>query len=65
MSVEKFFVGTDDGSIHIEVQIDTVHIYASQFTSEGASAELVLYPDEARELARMLNLIATVAEGNK
>lgn len=65
MTVERFTVGMDDGSIQIEVQIDTVHIYASQFTSGGASAELVLYPDEARELARMLNIIATVAEGNK
>ena len=55
----------DDGTIQVEVQIETVHIYASQFTREGPSAELALDPDEARELARMINLIATVAEGMK
>ena len=65
MSVDKFTVETGNAAIQIEVRIDKVRIYMTQFTGEGTSAELVLDPDEARELARMINLIATVAEGSK
>lgn len=65
MSVDKFTVETGNAAIQIEVRVDKVRIYMTQFTGEGTSAELVLDPDEARELARMINLIATVAEGSK
>lgn len=65
MSAKKFFIETGNAAIQIEVRIDKVRIYMTQFTGEGSSAELVLDPDEARELARMINLIATVAEGSK
>ena len=65
MSVDKFTVETGNAAIQVEVRIDKVRIYMRQFTGEGSSAELVLDPDEVRELSRMINLIATVAEGSK
>lgn len=65
MSANGFTIETGEGAIHIEVKINAVRVFTIQYDGESGLAEIVLDPDEARELARMLNIIATVAEGNK
>lgn len=62
MSANKFIVETSAGMIQVEAKINAVRVYTIQFDSENGFAEIMLEPDEARELARMINLIATVAE---
>ena len=65
MSANKFTVETGEGITRVEAKMNAVRVYTIQFNSENGFAEIWLDPDEARELARMLELIATVAEGNK
>ena len=65
MSANKFIVETGEGIMRVEAKMNAVRVYTIQFNSENGFAEIWLDPDEARELARMLNIIATVAEGNK
>lgn len=65
MSVEKFTVETGEGTIQVEAKISAVRVYTNQYSGENGFAEIWLGPDEARELARMLNLIATVVEANQ
>lgn len=62
MSANSFTVETSEGTIQIQAKINAVRVYTIQFNGENGFAEIWLDPDEARELARMLNLIATVAE---
>lgn len=65
MSANSFTVETGEGAIHIQAKINAVRVLTIQFNGKNGLAEIMLEPDEVRELARMLNLIATVAEGNK
>lgn len=63
MSANTFVVGTDEATIQVEAKIFEVCICTTQ--GEDRFIDIRLHPDEARELARMINLIATVAEANK
>ena len=65
MSANKFIVETGEGTIQVEAKMNAVRVYTIQFNSENGFADIWLDPDEARELARMINLIATVAEANQ
>ena len=66
MSANKFIVETGEGTIQVEAKMNAVRVYTIQFSGDhNGFAEVVLEPDEARELARMINLIATVAEANQ
>lgn len=66
MSANSFTVETGEGTIQIQAKINAVRVYTIQFSGDhNGFAEIWLDPDEARELARMINLIATVEEGSK
>ena len=66
MSANRFTIETNAGTVQIEAKIGAVRVYTVEFSGDhNGFAEVVLDPDEARELARMINLIATVAEANQ
>lgn len=64
MSANTFVVGTDEATIQVEAKFLEVHI-CTFLKGEDRFVEIRLHHDEARELARMINLLATVAEACK